>query len=82
MTTKGYDDTQWPHIRVSELVRKDGSKVLTFTNPGWEPHDVEATVPGAAAVSPFMCGDVAVETSGAAAKFSLKPWQSIMLEAK
>ena len=82
VTTKGYDDTQWPHIRVSELVRKDGSKVLTFTNPGWEPHDVEATVPGAAAVSPFMCGDVAVETSGAAAKFSLKPWQSIMLEAK
>ena len=82
VTTKGYDDTQWPHIRVSELVRRDGSKVLTFTNPGWEPHDVEATVPGAAAVSPFLCGDVAVETSGAAAKFSLKPWQSIMLEAK
>jgi hypothetical protein len=43
---------------------------------------VEATVPGAAVVLPFLCGDVAVETSGASARFSLKPWQSIMLEAK
>ena len=82
VATKGYDDRQWPHIRVSELVRKDGSKVLTFSNPGWDPHDVEATVPDASSVSPFLCGDVAVETNGATAKFTLKPWQSIMLEAR
>jgi len=80
--TKGYDDSPYPHIRVAELVRKDGSKVLTFTNPGWETRDVEATVPGAAAVSPFLCGDVAVDVVGATARFTLKPWQSIMLQAE
>ena len=81
-TAKGYDDTPWPQIRIAELVRKDGSKVLTFLNPGWDPHDVEVSVPDVAALSPFLCGDVAVEFDGPTAKFSLKPWQSIMLEAK
>lgn len=80
--TKGYDDTPWPHIRAAELVRADGAKVLTFTNPGWEAHDVEAVVPGATTVSPFLCGDVAVKTDGATARFSLRPWQSVMLEAR
>jgi len=80
--TKGYDDTQWPHIRISELVRKDGSKVLTFSNPGWDSHDVEVSVPDVAALAPFLCRDVAVKFDGATAKFTLKPWQSIMLEAK
>lgn len=80
--TKGYDDEPCPGIRVLELVRRDGAKVLTFTNPGLDAHYVEATVPDAASVAPLLCGDVAVETSGASARFSLGPWQSIMLEAK
>ena len=82
VATKDYDDEPCPHVRVLEIVRKDGSKVLTFTNSGWSPSMVEATVPDAAALLPFLCGDVEVEVSGASAKFSLKPWQSIMLEAK
>ena len=80
--TKGHDDEPCPHVRVLELVRKDGSKVLTFTNSGWSPSKVEATVPDANAVLPFLCGDVDVKVSGASARFSLKPWQSIMLEAR
>jgi hypothetical protein len=82
VATKGYDDEPCPHVRVLELVRKDGSKVLTFTNSGWSPSIVEATVPDAVAPLPFLCGDVEVEVSGASAKFSLRPWQSIMLEAR
>ncbi|MGI5869004.1 MAG: beta-galactosidase [Kiritimatiellia bacterium] len=78
---QGGDDLPEPPIRVSRLVRQDGSMVLTFTNPGWDARDVEAVVPGAAAVSPFLCGDVVVEAVGATAAFSLEPWQSIMLEA-
>ena len=80
--TKEYDDARCPHIRVAELVRGDGSKILTFTNPGWEARRVEAVVPDVATVAPFLCADVAVKFDGATAKFSLRPWQSIMLEAK
>ena len=76
------DDEACPAIRVAELVRGDGSKVLTFTNPGWAENRVEAMVPGASSVSAFLCGDVAVETSGATASFTLMPWQSVMLEAR
>ena len=82
METKGHDDEPCPHVRVVELVRKDGSKVLTFTNSGWSPSMVEATVPDATAVLPFLCGDVDVKVTGASARFSLRPWQSIMLEAR
>ncbi len=82
VATKDYDDEPCPGIRVSELVRMDGSKVLTFTNPGWDARAVEAIVADAETVEPLLCGDVAVETARAAARFSLRPWQSVMLEAK
>lgn len=83
VSIKGEDDAQCPRVRVAELVRRrDGSKILTFTNPGWEARHVEIAVPEASAVAPFLCGGTDVETAGATAKFSLRPWQSIMLEAK
>ena len=77
-----FDDEPCPTVRVAELVRKNGTKVLTFTNPGWAANRVEAKVPGAKSIAPFLCGEVAVETSGNAASFTLGPWQSIMLETR
>ena len=78
----GLDEEKSPHVRVAELVRADGAKILTFTNPGWETNSVEATVADAASVSKFLCGDVDVKTDGGKASFTLGPWQSIMLEAR
>ena len=77
-----FDDERSPRVRVAELVRRDGAKVLTFTNPGWEPGRVEATVADAESISKFLCGDVELKTDGCKASFTLGPWQSIMLEAR
>ena len=73
-------------VFTSRLVRPDGAKVLTFTNPGWKATDVHATVPEIKDVVKMYGPDLAVKSTAAEGgcdiRFSLKPWQSVMLEAK
>jgi len=73
-------------VYTSRLVRPDGTKVLTFTNPGWKAHDVRAVVPDAVGVAKMYGPNVdvkSVRVDGACdVRFRLAPWQSLMLETK
>ena len=86
----GRDDKPWPDVCVAELVRDDGSKILTFTNAGYvrgrklrTVKKVEAVVPGAKAIRKFHGPGVDdVKAAGERVTFTLQPWQSVMIEAE
>lgn len=79
----GLDDLPWPPVSVAELRRKDGARIVTFTNGQhgkWASREVVATFPDAASITLLDGEGVDVAVSGATARFSLAPWQSAMLE--
>ena len=84
---KEVDDRPWPDVSVAELVRADGTKVITFTNSAnsrkkWETRAVDATFPGATRVAKLWGEGVEVKAEGGRAQFTLRPWQSVMLEVR
>ncbi len=81
----GLDDRPWPGVSVAQLVREDGTQIVTFTNGQhgkWETREVVATFPGAASVAKLDGESVDVAAAGAIARFTLAPWQSAMLEVR
>lgn len=81
----GRDGRPDPGVSVSELVRADGARILTFTNPALTPAAVQAVVPSATRAEKLV-GDIDVKASSAAGDvrldFMLLPRDAVMIEVK